>query len=86
MTEAELVQRWIAAADQLGLLFAHEPDDRVAASLEQMRKNLIAEFFMLFPSAPPETMAAGVDCIVAEIQKRRREIEAAGETPPPVLN
>jgi len=28
-------------------------------------------------------MAAGVDCIVAEIQKCRREIEAAGEMPAP---
>jgi hypothetical protein len=25
-------------------------------------------------------MAAGVDCIIGEIQKRRREIEAAGAT------
>jgi hypothetical protein len=30
-------------------------------------------------------MAAGVDSIIAEIQKRRREIEAAGAMPP-VLN
>jgi hypothetical protein len=73
MTEAELVQHWIAAADEVALAFAHEPDEKVAASLEQMRKNLNAEFCALFPSAPPETMAAGVDCIPAEIQKRRRE-------------
>jgi hypothetical protein len=46
-----------------------------------MRRNLNAEFCALFPKAAPETMAAGVDSIVAEIQKRRREIEAAGETP-----
>jgi hypothetical protein len=76
MTEVELlVNRWAAAADELGLLFAHEPDEKVAASLEQMRQNLIDKFCALFPMAAPETMAAGVDCIVAEIQKRRREIE-----------
>jgi hypothetical protein len=36
--------------------------------------------------AAPEDMAAGADCIVAEIQKRRREIEAAGETPRAMKN
>jgi hypothetical protein len=76
MTEAELLlQRWMAASDELGLLFACEPDEKVAASLEQMRKNLNAKFCALFPRAAPETMAAGVDSIIAEIQKRRREIE-----------
>jgi hypothetical protein len=53
-------------------------DEKVAASLERMRKNLIDKFCALFPSADQQTMAAGVDCIVAEIQKRRRAIEAAG--------
>ena len=81
MTEAEMLQGWIAAADDVALTFAHEPDDRVAASLEQMRQRLIAKFVALLPSAPPETMAAGVDSIIAEIQKRRREIEASGEMP-----
>jgi hypothetical protein len=74
-TEAELVQRWLAAADELGLLFAHEPDEKVDAELARMRQRLIAEFVALFPNADPTTMAAGVDSILAEIQKRRREIE-----------
>ena len=76
MTEAELVQHWIAAADDVALAFAHEPDAKVDASLARMRRNLNAEFFRVFPRTPPETMAAGVDCIVAEIRKRRRELEA----------
>jgi hypothetical protein len=80
-TEAEMLQRWIAAADEVALVFAHEPDSKVDAELARMRRNLIAKFCALFPSAPPETMAAGVDSILAEIQKRRREIEGAGETP-----
>ena len=87
MTEAELVQCWIAAADDVALAFAHEPDGKVDAELARMRRNLNAKFCALFPSAPPETMAAGVDCIVAEIQKRRREIEVrGGGATSPVLN
>ncbi len=84
MTEevAELLQRWIAAADNVALAFAHESALKVDAELAQMRKNLIDEFCALFPKAAPETLASGVDSIVAEIQKRRREIEAAGEMPP----
>jgi hypothetical protein len=78
MTEAELVQRWIAATAELALVFAHEPDQKVEASLERMRKNLNAEFLRVFPNADPETLEAGVDSIVVAIQKRRREIEAGG--------
>jgi hypothetical protein len=86
MTPAELSQQWSIMADELGLLFAHQPDEKVDASLARMRRNLTEKFLSLFPSAPPATMAAGVDCIVAEIQKRRREIEAGGQPSPVVLN
>jgi hypothetical protein len=86
MTEAELIQCWIAAADKLALVFAHEPDAKVDAELARMRRNLNAKFCALFPRAPPETMAAGVDSILAEIQKRRRELEAGGGATSPVLN
>jgi hypothetical protein len=82
---AEWEARIMAVVDDLGLFLASEPDAKVDASLARMRRNLNAEFLRVFPGAPPETMAAGVDCIVAEIQKRRREIEAASATPP-VLN
>jgi hypothetical protein len=64
----------------VALAFAYEPDAKVDASLARMRQSLIDKFLMLFPSAEPECMAAGVDCIIGEIQKRRREIEAAGAT------
>jgi hypothetical protein len=84
MTEAELVNRWMAVVDDLGLLLAAEPAEKVEASLELMRRNLSDEFCALFPNADPETMMAGVNCIIAEIQKRRRAIEAAGT--PRVLN
>jgi hypothetical protein len=78
MTPAEWEARIIAVVDDLGLFLASEPDAKVDASLARMRRNLNAEFLRVFPGAPPETMAAGVDCIVAEIQKRRHEIDAAG--------
>jgi hypothetical protein len=81
MTPAELARCWIAAADEVALAFAHEPHAKVDAELARMRRNLNAKFCALFPMAAPETMAAGVDSILAEIQKRRRAIEAAGETP-----
>ena len=75
MTEAELVQCWIAAADDVALAFAHEPDAKVDAELARMRRNLNAEFLRVFPRAAPETMEAGVDCIIRSIQDRKREVE-----------
>jgi hypothetical protein len=75
MTEAELVQRWIVTADEVALAFAYEPDGKVDASLAWMRQSLIDKFLALFPSVPPETMAAGVDTIIRSIKDRKREIE-----------
>jgi hypothetical protein len=85
MTEAELMERWKAAADEIALFFAHEPDAKVDESLARMRQNLNVEFCALFPNADPETMTAGVDCIIAEIQKRRRELES-GAVPTGAVN
>ena len=85
MTEAELVQRWTAAANEMALAFANEPDGKVDAALARVRQNLIVKFCALFPGASPADLAAGVDSILADIQKRRREIEAAG-APARVLN
>jgi hypothetical protein len=81
MTPLEWEARIMAVVDDLGLLLAAEPAEKVEASLERMRQNLNVEFCALFPKAAPETMAAGVDCIIAEIQKRRHELEAVGATP-----
>jgi hypothetical protein len=78
MTGAELLQRWMAAADDVALALAGEADGSVDASLAQMRQRIIDQFLMLFPSAQLETITAGVDSIIAEIQKRRREIERGG--------
>ena len=78
MTPAEWEARIMAVVDDLGLLLAAEPDDKVEASLALMRQNLNAEFLKVFPNADAETLEAGVACIVVEIQKRRREIEVGG--------
>jgi hypothetical protein len=86
MTEAELLQRWMAAADDVALAFAHAPDAQVDAELAIMRRNLIDKFCALFPNAERETMAVGVDSIIRSIQDRRREIEAAGEMPSAMKN
>jgi hypothetical protein len=80
MKPAEWEARIMAVVNDLGLFLASELDEKVDASLARMRRNLNAEFLRVFPHAEPETMAAGVDCIMAEIQKRRREIEADGAT------
>jgi hypothetical protein len=85
VTTEELADRWMTAVNDLALLFAHEPADKVEASLAQVRQNLNVDFCALFPTAPAAILAAGVASIITEILKRRREIEAAGAMPP-VLN
>jgi hypothetical protein len=81
MKPAEWEARIMAVVNDLGLFLASEPDEKVDASLARMRTNLNTEFLRVFPNADRETMAAGVDCIVVAIRKRRREIEADGATP-----
>ena len=75
MTPGEkFAARCEAVAVQLGLMFAGQPDARIAASLDQMRQNLNAEFIQLWPLIAPDDLAAGVDSIIRRIQNRRREI------------
>jgi hypothetical protein len=82
-TPAKFAERCAAAAADLALALAHEPDDRVAASLEQTRANLEAKLSKVFVVADAATVA---EMFVAAVVARRREIEAAGEMPPTVLN
>ena len=58
--------------DRLGLLFAHEPDGKVTAALEQVRRNLGVELTAEFPNGLAAEFA---DCFIAAIWKRKREIE-----------
>jgi hypothetical protein len=75
MTPAEWQARVMAVVDDLGLFLASEPAAKVDASLARMRRNLNTDFLALFPSAEPETMAAGIDCIIKSIAARKCEIE-----------
>jgi hypothetical protein len=82
-TPVEFAERCEAAAADLALALAHEPDDRVAASLEQTRANLEAKLSKVFEVADA---AAVAKMFVAAVVARRREIEAAGETPRAMKN
>jgi hypothetical protein len=84
--EEKFAVRCSAVADELGLLFAGQLDAKVDASIAEMRRNLNREFVRLWPAVAPGDIAVGVDSIIAEIQKRRHEIEAAGETPRAMKN
>jgi hypothetical protein len=44
--------RMTAVARDLSLLFAHEPDERVNAALDQMRRNLDKQFAEILPGPP----------------------------------
>jgi predicted DNA-binding ArsR family transcriptional regulator len=78
-TPVEFAERCAAAAADLALALAHEPDEKVAASLAAMRANLEARLTKVFVVADA---AAVAEMFVAAVVARRREIEAAGETPP----
>ena len=71
-TPVEFAERCAAAAADLALALAHEPDDRVATSLEQMRANLEAKLSKVFANADAVTVAK---MFVAAVVARRREIE-----------
>jgi predicted DNA-binding ArsR family transcriptional regulator len=77
-TPVEFAERCAEAAADLALAFAHESDENVAASLAAMRANLEAKLKVVFVVADA---AAVAEMFVAAVAARRREIEAAGETP-----
>jgi len=78
-TPVEFAERCAAAAADLALALAHESDESVAASLAVMRANLEAKLSKVFVVADA---AAVAEMFVAAVVARRREIEAAGRTPP----
>jgi hypothetical protein len=65
---------WSTVLD-LSLFLANEPDDRVTATLDQMRTNLNAQMSAVFPR---QQAAAIVDHILDGIELRRHEIERGG--------
>jgi hypothetical protein len=68
----QFTTRLVAVARDLSLLLAHEPDDRVVAALDQMRRNLDREFAEIIPG--PQGPAI-IDTILDGIQARRLEIQ-----------
>lgn len=80
--QLEFAQRCAAAAADLALLYAGQPDEMVTRSLEQMSANLrtaLAKEFSADVDVPKV-----VELFVDAILTRKREIEAA--TGPHVLN
>jgi 7-keto-8-aminopelargonate synthetase-like enzyme len=82
-TQVEFVERCVAAAADLALFFVGAPENEMLVSLHEVRANLEAELAEAFGA---EVAALMAQAFVAAVVGRRREIEAAGETPPPVLN
>ena len=69
--QADFVSRCQEAADDLALLFAHQPEDRVVLALEEIRGNLARELGGVF--ADPAGVA---DYFVGCVMRRKRGIES----------
>jgi len=75
-TPDEFLKRALAVVDELALLYAGTPDDKVEASLAEFAERTRAgwrEALSFLPTADVDSM---VDDVVERIRKRRREIEA----------
>jgi hypothetical protein len=68
----KFVARMTTVVRDLSLFFAHQPDARVSAALDQMRRNLDKQFAEILPG--PQGPAI-VDTILDGIQARRKEIQ-----------
>ena len=66
-------------AINLALFFAGEPREKMMAALEQTRRNLQAEIALILGAEMAAVIASG---FVRAVVDYRREIEAAGRTPP----
>lgn len=73
------VDRSVAAAADLALFFVGAPEDAMLLSLGQVRKNLEAK---LVDTLGADAAVRFADAFVAAVVGHRREIEAAGTTPP----
>ena len=74
MTQQEFVETAWTTVQDISLFLANEPDDRVKATLDQMRKNLNEQMAEVFPLVAEPI----VDAIIKGIEDRRHEIERAG--------
>jgi hypothetical protein len=65
-TQADFAERCAAVVDELGLLYAGEPDEKVSSSLATMRANLVAELTKMFTNTD-EDLRAMVDGFIQAI-------------------
>jgi 7-keto-8-aminopelargonate synthetase-like enzyme len=82
-TQAEFIDRCVAAAADLALYFVGAPDEQMLAFLHQTRTNLEAELAETFGADGAALMA---QAFVAAVIGHKRELEAGGAMPPVVLN
>jgi hypothetical protein len=68
----QFASRMVAVARDLSLFLANEPDERVTATLDQMRRNLDKQFAEILPGSQGPAI---VDTILDGIQARRKEIQ-----------
>jgi hypothetical protein len=71
--QMDFAQRCAAAAADLALAFAGQPDEKVTQSLAQMRTNLQTKLVSVFDASVDVPKV--VDMFVAAILARKREIE-----------
>lgn len=77
------IERCADAAKDLSLFFVGRPNDEMLVALNRTRENLKRDL--------ADTLGADVAALIAQafvetVVRHRRELEAAGETPPRVLN
>jgi hypothetical protein len=77
----EFIDRCVAAAADLSLFFVGAPEDQMLAALHGVRANLEGELAQTFG---PDVAGVIAAAFVATVIRRRREIEAAGDTTPVV--
>lgn len=79
MTPQEFVSRCEASCADLALHFAHAPDEVFERGLDAFATKVHEKFSQRFGEwISPEAMAGTVETMCADIQGRRREIEAGG--------
>lgn len=71
----QFTARMTKAVEDLALLFAHQPDDKVERELAKVRANLHADFVARFPELPWDGF---LDFFVRCVWDRKAELERQG--------
>ena len=81
MTPDDFEARLRETVEQMALLFAFSPDDKMKEAIDSFAARILTQWTEVFPNAEPAILQQGVEVIVIEIFKRKHEIEAAGMPP-----